>query len=58
MSPKSATKFSIIYGLVGIVGGFVGLYFAERWWRYLVVTKLHWMTENEVREMKRREPGF
>jgi hypothetical protein len=58
MSPRSASTFSVIYGTLGIAGGFVGLYFAERLWQYLVVIKLHWMTESEVKEMKRREPGF
>jgi hypothetical protein len=58
MSPSSASTFSVIYGILGLVGGFVGLILTERWWRYLVVTKLRWMTDDEVKEMKRREPGF
>jgi hypothetical protein len=30
----------------------------QRLWRYLVVRKLGWMTDEEVEEFWKRDPGF
>jgi hypothetical protein len=46
---------SIVLGLIGAGIGFAS---GQRLWRYLVVKKFGWMTDKEVDEFDKRDPGF
>jgi hypothetical protein len=55
MSKSLGHVFLAVIGFVGFIGG--GL--AGTWvWRYLVVTRLGWMTSEEATKMLERDPGW
>jgi hypothetical protein len=43
---------------LALVLGVTGLRLAQRVWQYLVVKRFRWMTDQEVDEFWRRDPGF
>ena len=45
-------------GILLIVGMVVVTLLGQRLWRYLVVRKLGWMTDEEVEAFWKRDPGF
>jgi hypothetical protein len=47
----------LVYGLVILAGCAICGFAGGQVWRYMVV-KLHLMTEEEVREVNNRDPGF
>jgi hypothetical protein len=58
--PRSVTRALavIAYGLPIIAGLVVCGRFGERFYRYLVVEKLHWLTHEEVDEARRHEKQY
>ena len=58
LSPEAAQFVSFVNLLLGGTGLIAALAFAMRVWRFIVVKKLGWMTDRDVDEMHKRDPGF
>ncbi len=41
-------------GLIGLGMAGLGMYLADKWWRYLVIHKYKWATEAEVKAFYKR----
>jgi hypothetical protein len=44
--------------LLAATGVVAGLVLTRRVWRFLVVKKLRWMSDHDVDEFHKRDPGF
>ena len=52
-TPREHTLWNI-GALIGIAGAGVGMYFAEKLWRHVVVTRYKWTTNKEVDDFLKR----
>jgi hypothetical protein len=58
LSPKDASFVSVVSGLLAFAGMIGASMLAMRAWRFVAVKKLCWITDQDVDEMNRRDPGF
>lgn len=57
MTSDSYQTFRQLAAIPALGGAAVGASLAFRWWKYLVVTSLHWLTEKEAKEIWKHFSG-